>query len=377
MAHIVSFTIENLVGRHDTYSQTLNRDVNIFFGLNGTGKTSILKILDSALSNDTRKLANVPFTEAEVVIYSMTYNQAFAYRIKQQKPSVSADVPEFQVIDHHGILKPFQWVPNPKPPSFEGGWSHIFLPTSRLFQFLAQIDPANRPRGTFYDETADIGFEQLFTRYWAQLVSTIQREISKAQHTALVDILDKVLSIRPSSNVPQGFLDWETAYTLMGTFLSREDHQVAPQSQEEFKIRFQSDALLREVIQRINECERAIDLDSRPRNNLQSILATMIGGPKQLQFTDTAINIRTEDNLNIGVRSLSSGEKHLLFILLLSIQAEVSSFLIDEPEISMHVDWQKELITSMQSLNPRSQIIVATHSPDIMAKIDESKIFRV
>jgi ABC-type cobalamin/Fe3+-siderophores transport system ATPase subunit len=52
MSHIVSFSVAGLVGRDDVYSKELNRDVNIFFGLNGSGKTSLLRILHSAMSNN-------------------------------------------------------------------------------------------------------------------------------------------------------------------------------------------------------------------------------------------------------------------------------------------------------------------------------------
>jgi ABC-type cobalamin/Fe3+-siderophores transport system ATPase subunit len=53
MARIMDFTIEGLAGRDDPFSVTLNPDVNVFFGLNGCGKTTLLKILYSALSNET------------------------------------------------------------------------------------------------------------------------------------------------------------------------------------------------------------------------------------------------------------------------------------------------------------------------------------
>jgi predicted ATP-dependent endonuclease of OLD family len=54
-----------------------------------------------------------------------------------------------------------------------------------------------------------------------------------------------------------------------------------------------------------------------------------------------------------------------------------SSLLIDEPEISMHIDWQQELISAMTTLNSSAQIILATHSPEIMADVDDDRIFRL
>ena len=48
----------------------LNRDVNIFWGLNGTGKTSLLKILHAAMLNDAASIVQVPFESASVVLES-------------------------------------------------------------------------------------------------------------------------------------------------------------------------------------------------------------------------------------------------------------------------------------------------------------------
>jgi predicted ATPase len=39
--------------------------------------------------------------------------------------------------------------------------------------------------------------------------------------------------------------------------------------------------------------------------------------------------------------------------------------LMDEPEISLDIDWQFELINIIRELNPNCQIIISTHSPSI------------
>lgn len=62
---------------------------------------------------------------------------------------------------------------------------------------------------------------------------------------------------------------------------------------------------------------------------------------------------------------LSSGEKQMLIILLtvLTENKEPYVLLMDEPEISLHVEWQQRLIALIRQLNPRVQIILTTHSP--------------
>ncbi len=51
-----------------------------------------------------------------------------------------------------------------------------------------------------------------------------------------------------------------------------------------------------------------------------------------------------------------------------------SPIIVDEPELSMHVDWQRDLLGAMTTVNPYAQVIVATHSPEIMAEIPETQI---
>ena len=45
---------------------------------------------------------------------------------------------------------------------------------------------------------------------------------------------------------------------------------------------------------------------------------------------------------------------------------EESILIMDEPEISKHIDWQRELLNNLKKLNPNCQIILATHSPGVI-----------
>jgi predicted ATP-dependent endonuclease of OLD family len=39
---------------------------------------------------------------------------------------------------------------------------------------------------------------------------------------------------------------------------------------------------------------------------------------------------------------------------------------MDEPEVSLHIEWQKRLIDLIVELNPNVQIILTTHSPAVI-----------
>ena len=91
---------------------------------------------------------------------------------------------------------------------------------------------------------------------------------------------------------------------------------------------------------------------------------------------DDAIEIAIAGK-GLSLSALSSGEKQLLKILVATVNAGASVILVDEPELSMHVDWQRRLIPSMRTLNPLAQLIVATHSPEIMAEIPDNQVFQI
>jgi hypothetical protein len=73
----------------------------------------------------------------------------------------------------------------------------------------------------------------------------------------------------------------------------------------------------------------------------------MYSGNKKVSFGDKSIIVEDANGKQIGLASLSSGEKHLIELFVEILLGRESSILIDEPEISIHVDWQRELaITS-------------------------------
>ena len=62
---------------------------------------------------------------------------------------------------------------------------------------------------------------------------------------------------------------------------------------------------------------------------------------------------------------LSSGEKQLLVILLTVLVQDKQPcvLLMDEPEVSLHIEWQQRIIEIIREMNPYAQLILTTHSP--------------
>ena len=65
---------------------------------------------------------------------------------------------------------------------------------------------------------------------------------------------------------------------------------------------------------------------------------------------------------------LSSGEKQMLAILLTVLIEDHQHYTLfmDEPEVSLHIDWQQKLIDMILMLHPNVQIVLTTHSPAVI-----------
>ena len=65
---------------------------------------------------------------------------------------------------------------------------------------------------------------------------------------------------------------------------------------------------------------------------------------------------------------LSSGEKQMLVILLTVLVRDDDHCVLfmDEPEASLHIEWQQKLIGMIRNLNPNVQLILTTHSPAVI-----------
>lgn len=96
---------------------------------------------------------------------------------------------------------------------------------------------------------------------------------------------------------------------------------------------------------------------------------------------DGAIGFLTENSPNpISIHYLSSGERQLLIFfanLIFSVNSVQNGiFVVDEPELSLHLSWQKIFVESAIKINPNIQMIFATHSPEFVGKY-RNKMFKL
>lgn len=114
-------------------------------------------------------------------------------------------------------------------------------------------------------------------------------------------------------------------------------------------------------------------------NDINSIFECMNIGVKFIGLSkdeDTKPLFKDSIGNEFDIEGLSSGEKQL-FIRALSLKflnANNSIILIDEPEISLHPQWQRKIIKVYENIGQDNQLIIATHSPHVVADIKSEQL---
>ncbi len=107
---------------------------------------------------------------------------------------------------------------------------------------------------------------------------------------------------------------------------------------------------------------------SEPKKRFQDIVDDLFNETgKKIVRTENEIRFSQIGEVLLPYK-LSSGEKQILAILLTVLVEDQQPYVLfmDEPEVSLHIEWQKRLIDLIQELNPNVQIILTTHSPAVI-----------
>lgn len=119
-----------------------------------------------------------------------------------------------------------------------------------------------------------------------------------------------------------------------------------------------------------NEIQRLLAFnDDTLKQKLLATLNTLFAETnKNIEFSQNKLVVKLANGDNIPFSKLSSGERQVIFIFLKVVIASVDSALIlmDEPEISLHLSWQEKLLNEIRKVNTTSQIIIVTHSPAML-----------
>ena len=118
-----------------------------------------------------------------------------------------------------------------------------------------------------------------------------------------------------------------------------------------------------------SSAEKQAELKTRIETFQQIVNDLFALTKKRIEIEGNKFSVISEDGV-LPIGSLSSGEMQVLLILLrvFLLNGREAIVLIDEPENSLDIDWQFELINLLVHLNPNTQFFITTHSPALFGE---------
>lgn len=91
------------------------------------------------------------------------------------------------------------------------------------------------------------------------------------------------------------------------------------------------------------------------------------GSKKIIRNEDGPVRFALANGFTLSFDQLSAGEQELVKIYGRAIGMGHSDiYILDEPETSLHIDWQEDLLENILELGKGMQVIISTHSPSII-----------
>lgn len=112
--------------------------------------------------------------------------------------------------------------------------------------------------------------------------------------------------------------------------------------------------------------EKRVEMKARIDGFIFTVNSLFKDTGKHIEIEGNKFNVVFNEQI-IPIDVLSSGEKQILLILLrvFLMDGQEAYVLLDEPENSLDISWQYELINTLVKLNPNAQYFITTHSPSI------------
>jgi predicted ATP-dependent endonuclease of OLD family len=408
MFYISSVEIHGFWGQYKVATD-LYRDVSVFIGKNGTGKTTFINILQSVLQLNLGVLSNIDFSK--ILIHLTEGNKRRTITVSRQED----DNLPFQVfrftVGRKAYLLPYIPIENESTDNIYRnrlGYDE-YTNLRKEMNEIINISVLSVHRNTYdrsfderplrklrtfqspIDQRLELLIQQL-TRYQlslAQESNTISLDFQKEVLKSVLynPAFDKFTAIDFSSaELVSQEGDLSRAYKELGVLdkdlKNKIKNHINALSESINEVQIFNDRKGSLSIDNViplsllNRTRHIINLSLFAQQRKQEVLKPITVFVKTVRdfiedkyfdISDTGeITIRKGSSV-ISISDLSSGEKQLLILLIETLlqKGEPFVFIADEPEISLHIEWQAKIISSIKSMNNSAQIIVATHSPEI------------
>ena len=315
---IQNLKVDGLNERFD-YDFSFYEDVNIFIGHIGTGKTTLLKLIWFLTSgNLQRVISEIPFQYISIKVsefsLSMEIHQGSPDKVKLVWQFAEAKKESESLLDLKRVSSETESVVLEQ----ESG-------VHKLNEQIASVMKSSQ-------------FFPTFRRMERHLIPEILR-------TALLRLASE-LSVGEHK-----FIAAVSTYDIIELLTTKHAAISEPASEgrtdDEYKTLFDRWSLLKELVHDI--------FDSYG----------------EIQLTESLV-LPCAGNEGISSANLSSGEKQVLGFLSYNAFSEDKTTFIDEPELSLHPDWQRLIIPLLKAQGTEKQFFVATHSIHIADKYKDN-----
>lgn len=424
---ISELKIRALHGIYD-YDVEFNDDITFFYGENGCGKTTILNILGNIISGEIYKLFRYKFKSIELRYYSMNdelekiiitlgefnnrdlrivvedesevipYNWKVQYGLDSNSGKNSIrDIFFKEFIVSQSIREKFNFIllPLNRIAINDQNKGNFFMRRKRylehnqessintsmdsveelVFDYVSTVNAKinalnNKFRNLIFTASLDINVdsEELnSTLPWAPHKIVSELEKSSKNYMGVL----KKLNINQEEEQQKKIIEYFDSL-LDSAKEFQKDPNYIPEPLHRHYSNLNRIGKITSIFESINSQSQEIKINVK--RFLEEVNFFLKQGVDEKEIIINSFGriyfISKISNGKLRLDYLSSGEKQIvtLFANLLFKKDinNLSIFIVDEPELSLHLRWQKKFVEAIHNLNLQTQLIFATHSPEII-----------
>ena len=349
-----------------------NEDLNVITGRNGSGKTTLLKLIWYLISgNVVQVISEILFQSVSMETDSFSL---FLDRVTPNKGKFKCTFTnqETMNVDFSMPLQVANFLELSESDLLFGRARNrsLFFPSFRRieggFNYLSKLTA---------NDSAWLRLENLTWRSAAEGMGMLQKAMSQFSSELSVYGEHQFIAAISTHDIVEllnkKYVTASTETIALYKQLSQEIKQAISETNEPDNELKGTSPVLEDIQKRFEQVTREQDLLLRPF----SILNEWIGDI--LQYKGIRITkeiVLGEEDGAIDSDKLSAGEKQMLSFWCYNAFSENTAIFIDEPELSLHVDWQRLLLPTLLEQETGNQFFVATHSPFIYSKYPEKEI---
>ncbi len=388
----------------------------ILHGPNGVGKTTILRMIDGMMRLDFNPFRRVPvkhcklsFTTGEYIEVEPKSNDALEYLVVRyddhevrlhprkpgalvpdQRPVVEAfrqsffratESLDFELIETTRIVGTLNWMDDD-----EYDYLVSLPPEERDLILSSRRRRVSNPKARKYERTGDlaarvqrfvreaqVNYRHYFSSTEPDLFPRILQRLTDSQPNQVraEDLLKRLRRIREQDQHARklGLATEQWDYEQLARFL--EEQRASADITHALTV-------LSAYVETLESGAAERELLANRLQTFESLMSEFLEDKEVMIHPRQGFAIVTSRGEELHESQLSSGEYHLLYLMVSALvtQRRGTVIAIDEPEMSMHIKWQRRLISALVKVasNAEPQFIFATHSPDIAAEFPDDMV---